>query len=331
MPGLPQLRPSYDFVILGGGHAGLQAALKAALLQYSSVVLSRGPKYGRSFYAPRMENIPGFPDGVSGHILLDKQVEALRRHEASASYVAPARVATARTVEGGFEVDFDWLAQRRTVRGKVLVLALGVVDRIPLVGGAIEPIFPWANAALFDFCLLCDGHDLPGKRVAVVGDSPFAVRLAIDLLHFRPASMELLTHGRPLLAEADPSERAKLTSALEEHRIPVHESEMIGFDGIREKRWTVKFADGSSREYDRGFSGLEWYDMHSEIARSLGATFDSDQYVVTDEDCRVLSAQDRNPIPGLYCIGDLRNGWNQIPEAWAMAERAVIHAYSYYL
>ena len=52
---------------------------------------------------------------------------------------------------------------------------------------------------------------------------------------------------------------------------------------------------------------------------------------MTDEDCRVLDADEEPVIPGLYCIGDLRNGWNQIPEAWATAERSVIHAYSYFL
>ncbi|MCI4361456.1 MAG: FAD-binding protein, partial [Thermoplasmata archaeon] len=85
------------------------------------------------------------------------------------------------------------------------------------------------------------------------------------------------------------------------------------------------------RGYEKGFSALGWYDMHQGIPRSLGGRFDAEGYVVTDEDCRVLSADQGEPIPGLYCIGDQRNGWNQIPEAWATAERAIIHAYGYYL
>jgi thioredoxin reductase len=71
--------------------------------------------------------------------------------------------------------------------------------------------------------------------------------------------------------------------------------------------------------------------MHGDIPRSLGCAFDTDGFVRTDEDCRALDATTLEPIPGLYAIGDLRNGWNQIPEAWATAERAVIHAYGYYL
>ena len=71
--------------------------------------------------------------------------------------------------------------------------------------------------------------------------------------------------------------------------------------------------------------------MHAVIPRSLGCRFDPEGFVVTDEDCRALAEATGEPIPGLYCIGDLRNGWNQIPEAWATAERAVIHAWASYL
>ncbi|MCI4363772.1 MAG: FAD-dependent oxidoreductase [Thermoplasmata archaeon] len=331
MPGFPKLEPAYDLVIIGGGHAGLHAGLKAALLEYRAVVLSRGPKYGRSYYAPRMDNIPGFPDGVSGHALLDLQIRALGRWGERVGYITPARVLAARRDAGGFEVDLEWLARRHTVRSKALLLAMGVVDRMPVVGGSIEPIFPWANFAIVDFCVLCDGHDLPGRSVGVLGDDVFAARVALDLLHFRPSSLELLTNGRPFLEETDAGTRAALLAELEKAKIPVHTGEIAGFDGIREKRWTVRFADGTERSYDRGFSGLGWYSMNSEIPRSLGARFDSEGYVAIDADSRVLSSESGTPIPGLYCIGDLASGWNQIPEAWATAERAVIHAYAEYL
>jgi thioredoxin reductase (NADPH) len=72
VPGLPRLRDRYDLVIVGGGHAGLQAAAKAGLLRRTAALIDRGPKFSRSYYAPRMDNIPGFPEGVSGHRLLDQ-------------------------------------------------------------------------------------------------------------------------------------------------------------------------------------------------------------------------------------------------------------------
>ena len=331
MPGFPRLKESYDLVIVGGGHAGLQAGLKAALLYQTAVLVDRGPKYSRSYYAPRMDNIPGFPDGISGHKLLDLQIAALRKVEERVGYFTPARATAAERDGAGYAVTFEWLKQTIVARGRALVLAMGVVDRIPEVGGKIDPIFPWANLGIVDFCLLCDGHELAGKSLAVIGHDAFAARTALDLKHFAPSSVELLTHGRPLLEGEPAEERRTLEEALRAGGIPHYEGEMVGFDEIREKRFGVRFADGSHRSYDRGFSALGWYDMHQAIPRSLGCRFDPDGYVVTDEDCRAISDATGEPIPGLYVIGDLRNGWNQIPEAWATAERAVIHAYAQYL
>jgi thioredoxin reductase (NADPH) len=277
-----------------------------------------------------MDNIPGFPHGISGHKLLDEQIAAVRKAEA-VGYFTPARALAVERTESGYAVTFEWLKQTQVARARVLVLAMGVVDRIPVVGGQIDPIFPWANQALVDFCILCDGHELSGKTVAVIGHDPFAVRTALDVTHFRPTSVEILTHGHPLLEGAGDDDRATLTAALAEHAIEHTELEMVGFDEIREKRFGVKFADGSHRSFDRGFSALGWYDMHAEFPRALGCQFDAEGFVVTDADCRALAETTQSPIPGLYCVGDQRNGWNQIPEAWATAERAVIHAYAEYL
>jgi len=331
VPGFPRLRDDYDFVIVGGGHAGLQAGLKAGLLRRTAIVIDRGPKYSRSYYAPRMDNIPGFPDGISGHKLLDLQIAAVRRVDPFVDYFTPARASVAERTEGGFSVTFDWLKQTLVARGSVLVLAMGVVDRIPEVGGKIDPIFPWANQAIVDFCLVCDGHDLVGKSVAVLGHDAFAARTALDILEFDPARVEILTHGRPLLAETPHDERATLSAALAAHGVGTFEPEMVGFDEIREKRFGVRFADGSHRSYDRGFSALGWYDLHDTIPRRLGCSFDPDGFVCTDDDARALSNPAGTPIPGLYVVGDLRDGWKQIPEAWSYAERAILHAWAEYL
>ena len=330
MPGFVRLKESYDIVVVGGGHAGLQAGLKTALLNHSGAVIDRGPKFGRSYYAPRMDNIPGVPEGISGHKLLDRQIEAVRQVAERVDYVTPARVTAVRRDGAGYRIEFGWLGQERSTMARAVVLAMGVVDRMPEIGGKIDPIFPWANFAIVDFCILCDGHDLPGKSIAVLGHDEFAARTALDLLHFAPKSVEILTHGEPFLAEATPETRAELGRLLGDAKIPHYEGAIAGFDGIREKVFDVKFEDGSTRRYDRGFSGLGWYDMHGQIPRSLGCAFDAEGYVRVDDDSRAVN-DDGAPIPGLYCVGDLKSGWNQIPEAWASAERAVIHAYAEYL
>lgn len=327
---MPRLKESYDLLIVGAGHAGLQAGLKSGLLNHTAAVFDRGPKYARSYYAPRMDNIPGFPDGVSGHALLDKQIAQVRAAEERVGYFTPAQVHAVRRTAEGFEVEFDWLGQRRSTKGRAVVFAMGVVDRMLQLNGDIKPIFPWANFGLVDFCILCDGHTLGGKSVGVLGHDRFAALTAIDLLHFQPSSVELLTHGGPLLAELEEPARTALVAELDAHHISRVESPIVKFDGIREKRFVVHLADGTTRTYDKGFSALGWWDLHQEIPKSLGAVIDREGFVSVDDDSRALDASGK-PLPGVYCVGDQKSGWNQIPEAWASAERAVIHAYSWYL
>jgi thioredoxin reductase (NADPH) len=331
MAGFPRLKDGYDLVILGGGHAGLQAGLKSALLRHTAAILDRGPKYSRSYYAPRMDNIPGFPEGISGHKLLDLQLAGVRAQSEWVGYFSPARALSAERTADGFAVAFEWLKQRHVARGRALVLAMGVVDRIPEVGGRIDPIFPWANQAIVDFCVLCDGHDLARRSVAVIGHDAFAARTALDLLGFAPASVEILSHARPFLEGSSGAERGELAAQLSERGVGHFDGEIVGFDELRERRLGVRFADGSHRSYDRGFSALGWYDLHDAIPRALGCRFDPEGFVATDADSRALSAETGEPIPGLYCVGDLKSGWNQIPEAWASAERAVIHAWAEFL
>lgn len=330
MAGFPRLAPSYDIAILGGGHAGLQAGLKAALLNQTAAIIDRGPKYSRSYYAPRMDNIPGFPDGISGHKLLDLQIAAVRAASEWTGYFTPAIVTEVRPSEGGFEIRFDWLRQPRTVRARAVVLALGVVDRMPVIDGKIDAIFPWANQALVDFCEICDGHTFRGRSVAVLGDAALAARTALDLRHFGPTSIEIVTFGAKLMGAEPAAERDALAEQLRQAGVTSVETPVTGYDGIREKRFVVRFADGTERGYDLGFSALGWYDQHGTIPRSLGASFDPEGFVRVDESSRVLDPRGE-PIPGLYCAGDLANRWNQIPEAWAQAERAVIHAWAEYL
>lgn len=331
MPGLPRVKDAYDVVVVGGGHAGLQAGLKSALLRRTAVVLDRGPKYSRSYYAPRMGNIPGFPEGVSGHKLLDLQIEAVRKVPEFADYVTPARVREVARGPDGYTVTFDWLAQARVVRGRAVVLALGVVDRIVEVGGRIDPIFPWANQGIVSFCDVCDGHEFAGRSIAVLGHDAYAARTALEMFLFGASSVEILTSGRRPLDGVPAEERAELEEALRSKGVRWNEAAIVGFDELREKRFGVRFADGTHGSFDRGFSALGWYDMHDAIPRSLGCRFDDDGYVLTDDDGRALSSEDGRPIPGLYAVGDLKSGWNQIPEAWASAERAILHAWAEFL
>lgn len=216
----------HDVVVIGGGPAGLQAALTLGRVHRRTLLLDSGEH----------RNDPA--DAIHNMITRDgttpAQFQALARAEL-AGYdsveVRDAAVGSVRTAaDGGFEVR---LADGSTVGGRSLVLATGLRDVLPPTPGLAE-LFGTVVA----HCPYCHGHEYAGKPVAVLGNGPQAPRLA--LLMQRVASrLTVLTDGGELdpevhriLRDADVAVRGEAVTGL--RRSPLGA--------------TVSFADGPDEE-----------------------------------------------------------------------------------
>lgn len=338
----------FDIAVVGAGPAGLHAALKSALLFKTCVVFDKGRRHSRIFFAPQVDNIPGRL-GVSGRELL-KQAEAdIRtteeklghrfvdiRHETAVVEAArepreeekhPLYVLQAKAKDGTMT----------TVRARNLVIATGSVDRQPITQDYrrrdIETILPYANKGLADYCLLCDGHLVKDKRVAVIGCGPSAGSVAASLKKNFHADTVLVTCGglHPDHEEDGPDIPEKTRTFLESRGVPIIEKNVTGWFGLKEGKLGIEFEDGSKEEFDKGWISMGWYSVNSELAVALGAATEADGAVKTDLNCEVLDGNG-NGIDGLFAIGDVRAGtWNQIPIGWGEAEMAVVHAFAAHL
>lgn len=157
----------YDVIIIGGGPAGLTAAIYARRANKSVLVIEKGGFGGQITYSPKVENIPGFAE-VTGNEFAEKLVEQALGLEAEVDCANVLRIENGEykkvvTDSGEYE-------------GKSVIIATGAKHRLlglpkeqELIGEGIS------------FCAVCDGAFYEGKTVAVIGGGNSALQEAILL------------------------------------------------------------------------------------------------------------------------------------------------------
>ncbi len=157
----------YDIIIIGGGPAGLTAALYACRANKKTLVIEKETFGGQITFSPKVENIPGFIS-LTGNEFAEKLVEQVLEQGADVEScevleIKDGEIKTVVTDDGEFE-------------GKAVIIAtgakhrmLGVEDEEKYVGEGIS------------FCAVCDGAFYKGKTVAVVGGGNSALQEAILL------------------------------------------------------------------------------------------------------------------------------------------------------
>lgn len=280
----------YDTLIVGAGPAGLTAATYLGRFRRQALVLDGGEP--RAGWIPESHNTPGFPRGVGGPELLTRMREQAER------YGAAFRKARAEILsrEGDlFVVDLAG-APGESVRGRTVLLATGVVDIKPTLGGIEAAI----RRALVRMCPICDAYEAIDQAIAVLGDGPLGAREAmflrtyserVTLLHL--GAMEDLD----LAALRDAGIGVAATSLKD---ITLEEKVIVG-------------PVGTGSTFDCLYLALGC-EMQSRLAVRWGAEHDAEANLIVD-------AHQRTSIDGLYAAGDVVRGLNQI--AIATAEAAI--------
>lgn len=218
----------FDAAVIGGGAAGLSAAVALGRARRSVIVLDDG--------TPR--NAPA--SGVHNFLTRDgtppAELLALGRKEAEqyGALIVPAEATAARPVEGGFEVS---TADGETILARRLIVTTGLADELPDVPGVREL---WGTDVVH--CPYCHGWEVRDKRIGVLATGPTAVHQAL-LFGQLSAHVTLLRHTGP----APDGEQARQLAArgitVTEGIVEQVESDASGLTGVR-------LADGRHVELD---------------------------------------------------------------------------------
>jgi thioredoxin reductase (NADPH) len=210
----------YDVVIVGGGPAGLAAALYTARMDLKTVVLDRGPLGGQLLNTELIEDYPGF-ESILGSELATKMGEHARRFGVTVRDFEPVQEID---VEGKIKV--VRLESGEELRAPALIMAAGGLPRYLHVPGEKEF---WGRGV--SYCAVCDGAFFKGQELAVVGGGDAAVEEGEFLTRY--ASKVYIIHRRSeLRAQPILVDRAKANSKIE-FIFDAHVKEITGDDKVQ--------------------------------------------------------------------------------------------------
>ncbi|MEV0617391.1 NAD(P)/FAD-dependent oxidoreductase [Nonomuraea sp. NPDC050404] len=284
----------YDVVTVGGGPAGMAAALALGRVHRRVLLVDAGE--GRNAAA---ENVHNFltRDGTP-----PAELRKLGREELAAYPAVQTRTGTVTDVHvldgDGFQLD---LSEGGTVAARRLLLATGLADELPGPRG-VQAL--WGRSAFH--CPYCHGYECTGKRIAVLGTDPPRVRLALQLSRFA-ADVTLCGGGHPL----DPAARA----TLETYGVGVRCEAITRLEGTDGRLEQIVFETGPPLARDAVFV-VNVPRQRSDLAARLGCVNFADGCVEVNE-------FGRTSVPGVYAAGDMaRRASMPVPMAAVIAAAA---------
>ena len=278
-----------DCLIIGGGPAGLTAAIYLARFHLDILVVDGGKS--RASWIPCTRNHAGFPDGISGEDLLQRMRDQACKYGAKIENEVVTRLE--QDSDSGLFVA-AWGSGKAMARS--VLLATGVTNRRPPMD---EELHDAALArGLIRYCPICDGYEVTDKKVGVIGSGSHGVAEAIFIRSYTP-DVTLVAPDKAMRLK--PEDQQKLKEAG------------IGcLDGPTQAvatandRIVVDTADGH-HAFDTIYPALG-SDTHTQLGEMVGAK-------LADDGCFLCDAHQRTSVAGLYAAGDVVHGLDQISHA----------------
>ncbi|MGD6776121.1 NAD(P)/FAD-dependent oxidoreductase [Sutcliffiella horikoshii] len=268
----------YDCIIVGGGIAGLQAAIQLGRYQHKVLVLDEGK--GRSSICHCYHNLLGWPDGVSG-----EKLRGLGREHALRLGVEfkGERVEMVEGLDGQFCVT---TAKSHEFFGRKLLLATGIKDNIP----SFEGLLPCLGKSIF-VCPDCDGYEILYKNALVIGSGNAGASMALTLTYWTD-KLTFINHGKGEV-DADLVEKLAgkgiklVTSAIAE----IH-TDCSDFKGLT-------LASGEKIDCCYAFLAFGGNKPNTELALQLGVEVEDNKHVLVDPRTKMTS------VENVWAAGDI--------------------------
>jgi thioredoxin reductase (NADPH) len=281
--------PVLDCLIVGGGPAGLTAAIYLARFHLDILVVDGGKS--RASLIPCTRNHAGYPDGIAGTELLGRMREQACKYGAKIETEFVTKLE--RDAESGL---FTATWGSGCAIARTVLLATGVTNRRPPMDESLHDAA--LERGLIRYCPICDGYEVTDKKVGVIGSDSHGVAEALFLRSYT-ADVTLIAPDKALSLK--PEDQRKLKSAGIGCVDGPTQAVAISSDFI-----VVDTAEGHYA-FDSIYPALG-SDTHTQLAEMAGAKLANDRCIGVDN-------HQRTSVAGIYAAGDVVIGLDQISHA----------------
>ncbi len=290
-----------DLLIVGGGPAGLTAAIYAVRSGLNTALIERNALGGQVATTPIVENYPGFTS-VGGKSLVDIMVSHALQY---VQIYQGEEVIKIDTQQHPMNVQ----TSRRKFKTKVILLATGANHKHLGIPGEER-----LSGRGVSYCSTCDGPLFKGKKVIMVGGGNSAVTEALNLRHM--GVDVTLVHRRDKLRAQE-----FLQKSMREAAIPVlwdtEVKEILGDERVGKVMLVNNRTNETSTMDTDGVFIAIGYVPAVKLAQQIGLDLDADGYIVHDN-------RHRTSLPGIYTAGDVEGGYKQIITAAGQGSEAAM-------
>ncbi|MBV9691002.1 MAG: FAD-dependent oxidoreductase [Ktedonobacteraceae bacterium] len=277
----------YDLIAVGGGPTGLTTAIYAARDGYDVLLIERSGLGGQAGITERLDNYPGFPEGVTGAEFAERVIEQAKRF--GVELLSAQNVVRVSNDMDTHVVETE--AGNKYCSNAVLIATGSTYKRLGVPG---EDDFIGAGV---HFCATCDGPFYKGREVAVIGGGNSAVEEAAFLTRFSP-KVTILVRGSQLTASKLAADKA-LSSPQMEVRF---NTEVVEFKGANHRMNAVVVKNTQTNETEE----LHLAGVFVFIGLSPNSQPFKDTVKVNEQGFIMTGIDFQTSMEGIFAAGDVR-------------------------
>jgi thioredoxin reductase (NADPH) len=279
-----ELRPEYDVVVLGGGPAGLTAAIYASRSRMRTLVVEKEAIGGEAASTSMIENYPGFPEGIKGADLAERMRSQAQRFGTQIIVESPQRLDLR-------AVPKEVRLSNQLIRAQTIIIASGTSPKTLGIPGEKE-----LKGRGVSYCATCDGPMFAEKDVAIIGCGNSGVQEGLFILKF-VRSMTMVEFLPTIQAEEI------LQESMRDHEnvrwLLNHETLSINGDDWVESITVIDRETGAEKEIP--VEGVFIYIGLKPNSDYLGGKVELNEWGFIPTDERMQTS-----VPGVFAAGDVR-------------------------